>query len=135
MTVRDLEPSDFPAVQTMHEEMGLDFRFPDLSHPLFIVKKAAFDDSGKLCGVCVLRLTAETMLWLDPSETARGKMETITSLQPAILQAAWANGLDEIEARIFETVETRFQKRLNQLGWSKNRSGWHPWTISTETRQ
>ncbi len=131
MTVRDLNSDDFPAVQAMHEEMGLDFQFPNLRNPLFFVKKAVCDDSGRVLAVCCLRLTAETYLWLDQSQNARGKMDAINALQPPILAAAWANGLDEIEARIYETVETRFQKRLNQLGWVKNRSGWHPWTIST----
>jgi len=131
MKVRDANPEDFPTIEQIHGKMGLDYRLPNLAHPLFLVRKVAAEEDG-VTAACFLRLTAETYLWLDPKLTARAKVETMNELQPAVLAAAWAQGLDDIEARIPETVERRFRKRLTQLGWSRNRPGWFAWSRATQ---
>jgi hypothetical protein len=129
--VRDAKPEDFAEIERIHAAMGMDYQLPDLAHPLFLVRKVTLDDNGEVIGACFLRITAETYLWMSPDIAPRCKMDVMNKMQPEVLRAAWQNGLDDIEARIPETVERRFQKRLNQLGWSKNRSGWFPWTVAT----
>lgn len=130
MIVRDALPSDTQAISDFHKSSGIDYRFPDLEHPLFFVRKVAERD-GAVVGACFLRITAETYLWLDPSLRPNVKLELMQVLQPEVLAAAWRAGIDDIEARIPETVQRRFSKRLKQLGWTPNRSGWHPWTRET----
>ena len=131
MMVRDAKPEDFGAIEQIHAKMGMDYALPALEQPLFFVRKVTEDESGKVIAACFLKLAAECYLWLEPDLAPRIKLETMTAMQPEVFRAAWANGIDDIEARIPEAVEKRFQKRLNQLGWSKNRSGWFPWSART----
>lgn len=112
--------------------MGLDYRLPRLESPLFLVKKIACADSGNVVGAGLLRLSLESYLLLDPSATPREKMTAMLELQPSALDEAWRRGFDEVEARIPDAIEDRFRKRLIQLGWQKNRSGWSRWTRTTE---
>ncbi|HZP06798.1 MAG TPA: hypothetical protein VFB43_18000 [Terracidiphilus sp.] len=130
MIVRDATFEDSSTISEIHAAMGLDYRLPDLNSPLFFVRKVAERD-GIVRGACFLRICAECYLWLAPEQTAPDKMRTMEALQPEILRAAWAKGLDDIEARIPETLERRFHKRLTQLGWTANRNGWHPWSRET----
>lgn len=131
MKVRDAVPSDFLDVARIHRQMGMDYALPDLASPLFFVRKVVEDDEGNIVGACFLRLTAETYLFLSQDLDAQAKMIAMQAMQPEVLEAAWLQGIDDIEARIPGDLEKRFQKRLCRLGWTRNRSGWHPWTRST----
>jgi hypothetical protein len=132
IAVRDVERADYAAIAAMHAEMQMDYRLPDLDSPLFLVRKLATDAEGRVLGCCLLRLTTEAYLILDPEISAPQKMKMMEALQPEVLDSAWRKGIDDIEARIPETVERKFRKRLLQLGWLPCRSGWNPW--SRETR-
>jgi hypothetical protein len=125
--VRDAKHEDTPAIAEIHRAMGSDYKFPDISGPLWVVKKV-FDADGKVISACALKLTAETYLWLDPSLSPPEKMETMSDLQQSIIEAAWGIGLDDIIARIPEETEAIFKKRLHQLGWGKDRLGWNGWS-------
>lgn len=129
MLVRGFAPEDKEAVLELYRGMGMDYSEPDLDSPLFIVKKVVEQD-GKVIAACALRLTAECYLIMG-NVSPQEKMESMLMMQPEVLMAAWSQGLDEIEARIPTEMEKRFQKRLKQLGWSRNRDGWHPWTRFT----
>lgn len=128
--IRDANSHDFPQIARIHAAMGADYQLPELEHPLFFVRKVAVQPEG-VSAACFLRLSAECYLWLDPSLSPREKMSTMLELQPVVLSEAYSKGIDDIEARLPETVHRRFQKRLTQLGWTPNRSGWHPWTVTT----
>lgn len=132
MFVRNSVPSDAQFIQKAHEASGIDYRLPDLESPLFFVKKTVEDDDGNVIGACYLRLTAETYLWLDPKLNPKGKVEAMSAMQPEVLTSAWSLGIDDIEARIPEGIEKIFKRRLHQLGWEKDRSGWNPWSRSTQ---
>lgn len=110
----------------------MDYKLPDLDSPLLIVKKAVTDETGKLLGFCVLRLTAECMLLLDPDQRPEEKMKVMTTLSPAVIGEAWRLGLDDVMSTIPEDMEKRFTKRLGGLGWSKDRNGWALWSRPTE---
>jgi hypothetical protein len=126
MTVRDYRPEDEAVLRRMHAQQGIDYRFPDLNSPLFFVKKVREVD-GRLNGALVLRLCAETSLLLGESGP-QDKMTAMHELQEAVLVEAWRYGLDEIHAAI---PEIGFDKRLKQLGWSKDRPGWNLWSRRT----
>jgi hypothetical protein len=132
MTVIDVGPEQHAEVEAIHSDMGMDYKCPDLTSPLLIVKKAVTNDKGEVIGACLLRLTAETILLLSPELDPKQKMDAMEEMQPEVLQAAWQLGLDDVEARIPTDTEHIFEKRLNQLGWSRDRDGWHPWSRSTE---
>jgi hypothetical protein len=132
MTERDATPEDHAAIRKIHAEMGQDYALPNLDSPLVFIQKVAISDSGEVVGATLLRLTAETILLLSPKLGDHGKIAAITTMQPAILKAAWEKGLDDIEARINETIEPQFTAMLDFLGWVKNRSGWSPWSRHTQ---
>lgn len=131
MIVRDARPEDNAAIGAIHLSSGIDYRIPDLNSPLFFVRKVA-ESENVLLGACFLRIAAETYLWLEPGQSPRSKLKTMQALQPAVLANAWRLGIDDVEARIPETIETRFRKRLTQLGWTPNRNGWRPWSRETQ---
>lgn len=128
---RDPLPEDFPAIEAIHKAMGMDYRIPELDHPLFFVRKVSVDESGKVTGACFLRLTAETYLWLAQDLNPQQKMSTMVNLQQVVVSEAYSKGIDDIDARIPTTIETIFKKGLKRLGWTRCRDGWHPWARQT----
>jgi hypothetical protein len=130
MIVRDACSDDSPEVERIHRDMAMDYAFPDLQNPLFVVGKCVYED-GRLKGACYLRLTAECYLWLDPAATPREKVNAMNLMQPEVLASARNLGLDEINACIPAAVEKKFLKRLLLLGWDKWRDNWSGWTRST----
>lgn len=128
MIVRNAKPEDAQEIERIHGQMGMDYKLPDLENPLFLVRKVAEDENGHVTAVCYLRLEAETYLWLDPLLDPRKKMETMLTLQPEVLRAGWEQGLNNIVAWIPEAMERKFQRRLHELGWHKDRVGWHSWS-------
>lgn len=130
MIAETLAPEQYEQAIELHQKMGMDYQLPNLESPLLLVKKAVKDNSGNLLGFCVLRLTAECMLLVDPDLRPDSKMEVMTALSPSVIEEAYAQGLDDLMAAIPEDVETRFQKRLKELGWDKDRRGWNLWSRS-----
>lgn len=129
---QSLAPEQYAQARELHAKVGMDYKFPNLESPLLIVKRAVTDEQGKLLGFCVLRLTAECMLLLDPDLRPDTKMEVMTALSPSVIGEAYAQGLDDVMAAIPEDVEDKFRKRLGELGWQRDRSGWNLWSRSTE---
>lgn len=125
--VRDYLASDRQKLAEIHQKSGLDYQFPDLDHPLFFVRKVAEDETG-IRGAAVLKICAETMLLLGDGHP-KERFEIIKSLQDAVCAEAYMKGLGEIYA---DVPEIGFDKRLRQLGWEKDRPGWHLWTRSTK---
>jgi hypothetical protein len=125
--IRDLGPEDVGALRMIHARQGINYAFPDLSDALFFVKKVKVEE-GRIVGAGVLKLCAEAMLLLEPERRPQDKMKTMRQLQAAVLEEARARGLDEVHAAI---PEIGFDRRLAQLGWEKDRPGWHLWTRRT----
>jgi hypothetical protein len=129
MTIRDLEISDLPALMAIHQAQGIDYRFPNLTHPLFLVRKVAVD-GDRIVGSLVLKLRAEAFLLVEGSPEE--KWRAIQELQPAVLQEAWDKGIDEVDCAVPD--EIGFQKRLEQMGWTAGRPGWTVFTHETEAQ-
>lgn len=127
MIVRDYRPEDKEQLQALHAAHGIDYQFPDLDSPLFFVKKVICD-GDKILASLVLKICAETYLLLDGGQEPQEKLTEMQLLQSSVLSEAFAKGLDEVHAAI---PEIGFEKRLRQLGWSKDRDGWTLWSRST----
>jgi hypothetical protein len=127
MIVRDYEPSDREAVEQIHKEMGMDYKFPDIDQPLFLIRKVCLDDTGKIIGTEFLKIQAEAYLMLSPNLSSSEKVAVIGELSPAVEQAAYEQGLDTIAAYIPDGISKRFTKRLKLLGWDTARTGWVTW--------
>lgn len=128
MTVRDYEPeNDKEAVKRLHSEMGMDYLFPDLDSPLFVVKKVYVDALNQVIGTEFLKLQAEAYLMVACDLDAVEKTRVIAHLSREVEREAYNQGLDTLVAYIPEDISTRFSKRLNLLGWDTARKGWLTW--------
>lgn len=116
--IRDFEDADLPALSRIHQEMNLGVKFPDLSSPLFLVKKVSEVD-GQVTGALFLRISCETILLC--SGTPQDKMAAIEGLQPPALADAYAKGIDDVHAVVFPDIAKQFRKRLKQMGWTQDR--------------
>lgn len=130
MEVRNYRPEDRCELERIHRESGLDYKFPDLDNPLFFVRKV-LETNGRVHAALVLKVCAETYLLLGEGKP-QDRFLAMEALQGSVLTEAYQKGLDEIHAAI---PEIGFDKRLAQLGWEKDRPGWHLWTRSTECRE
>ena len=127
MNVRDVSPADFGDIDRLHQSSGNDFRLPDLSSPLCIVRKVVTDDSGKIIAAGFLRISAEGIFTMDPSLPVREKMAVMQALHSPVLTDAYNLGLDEVTSSVHIDVEKRFSKRLKQFGWTPDRDGFRSW--------
>lgn len=131
VVVRDYRPEDREQLEKIHEEQGLDYKFPDLDSPLFFVRKV-LEVNGKIVSALVLHICAETMLLLDKEQRPQSKLTEMKLLQSSVLDEAYKKGLDEIFAAV---PEIGFDKRLRQLGWEEDRPEWRLWSRSTDAQR
>jgi hypothetical protein len=108
--------------------MEIDFQFPDLRSPLFIVKKVAVDDDGSIIGAAVIRIEAEQYLWVDKQRSSRVRWQAVEELARSSYRSAWAAGLENLVAWIPCAVEKTFAHALEKLGWIPDRDGWRSWS-------
>lgn len=132
MEVIDVHPEHHDRIAEIHRATGAGYAFPDLNSPLVVVKKVVKDDQGRIIACGVLRIMAETVITLSPDLSPHRKMEAMEALQAPSLDEAYALGLDDVEARIPKDIETGFVKRLQQLGWDRDRSDLQPWIRKTK---
>lgn len=127
--VRPYRPSDFEQVKALHETMGLDYRFPDLTSHLFVVKKVV-EIEGRIIACGVMRISAELYLWIDPQADPLELWHAEWALVSEGLGDAALMGIEDCVAWIPPEVEKRFSKRLKILGFSKDRP-WATWSRRT----
>lgn len=121
--IRDAEKADVHALRAVHEESGFDYRFPDLDDPLFISKKVVEED-GKVVQGIALKVQAEVYLWVDHSwATPEERWCKLQELTEAAKRAAWEKGLDCLVCVVPPEIAETFEKRLKQIGMSRDR----PW--------
>lgn len=128
--VRDYRPADLAAIQRIHEQMGLDYRMPDLGDPLFVVRKV-LEVNGEVVGATVARVEFETYLWLDGGLSPAEKNAAMHLMQPALLKDCRLLGAENLVCWVPENVEKKFAKRLTELGWKLDRDGWRTWSRET----
>ena len=122
--VRDFTLNDLERVKELHEQSAIDYRFPNLASPLFVVLKVLERDGViQACGGIYLQGEAYIFLakdgWHDPAE----KLSAVHILDGVVLHEAWMKGIDQACVFLPPGME-RFGERLEELGWSKDR----PWT-------
>lgn len=122
--VRDYRPSDLAAIKAIHDQTQIDYRFPDLNSPLFLVTKV-YEVGGVVRAAGGVYIQLETYLWLDPSDWAEPdeKLDVIEALQIAGFRDSRLEGVDCAVLWIPPGME-RFGKRLTDMGWTQDRDGW-----------
>jgi hypothetical protein len=129
--VRDYQPEDFAAVKAIHDASQIDYTFPDLTSPLFLVSKVLCIDG--IIRACIAGyLQIEAHLWLDKSDwaTPEEKLAAIKELDAVGMHEAWLQGINHAVLWLPPELE-RFGKRLEQLGFSKDRDGWRTYSKQT----
>lgn len=130
--IRDCTPEDIPEIKRIHDLKNIDYAFPDLKQPLFLVKKVAVDD-GKVIMAVGGYIQAETYLWMDPEwSDPHTRLEVMQQLQDSFLDELNLQGVDCCVCYVPEHIEKSFAKRLDALGWEPNREGWRCWNRTTE---
>lgn len=122
--IRDFVLSDLEAIKKIHDSTGLDYKFPDLASPLFLVTKVAVVDGIiRACGGAYLQ--CEYYLWLDPDRWAgpTEKLGVIQQLERGGSHDLWLRGID-CACLYLPPGLARFGKRLESLGFSRDRDGW-----------
>jgi hypothetical protein len=127
--IREYEQQDEYAVRAMHEESGFDYRFPDLSDPLFIAKLTAEQD-GRAVQAIALKLQAEVYLWVDHSwGTPEQRWGLLKELTEEAKIAGWLKGLDSLVCVVPPEIADTFEKRLEAIGMTRDRP-WPKFSIS-----
>lgn len=127
--VREYTNADLMHFERIHEASELDYKFPDLSSPLFICK-TVIERAGKPTTLIAGRLEVET--YLMSSGGPADKWEDIRLAQPAYMQTLWEKGIDSSYCVVPPEVDKHFAKRMRSLGWQPARN-WFPWTRETDT--
>lgn len=128
MQPQPLSASDFSQVEKFHKKMGFDYRMPDLSSPLFVVKHGVYDENGQLLGAAAVRLQAEAYLWVDTNLPNRVRLELIYALSRSLAVETWRAGLDCVVAYLPPNLPKSFKQLLKRLGWLPDREGWQNWS-------
>lgn len=120
--IRDMQPEDVHTLSLIHKESGFDYGFPQLSDPLFIAKKVV-EENGKPVQGIALKLQAEVYLWIDHSySTPEERWCKLQALTEAAKLAAWQRGLDCLVCVVPPEIAETFEKRLTQIGMSRDRA-------------
>jgi hypothetical protein len=118
--IRDMEDRDLARLEAIHETSGLDYLFPNLADPLFVVKKV-FDDQGVKQGMAI-KLQAEVYLWIDHAKgTPSERWEEFQRMVVEVKNSAYKNGLDTLICVLPPELEKQFSKRLRQIGMTRDR--------------
>lgn len=130
--LRNLEPRDLERVRQIHEDSGLDYRFPDISSPLFVVTKVLeIDGVVRACGG--LYLQVECYLWLDHSDWAGPdeKLAAIRALDRSVMREVWLKGIDCACLWLPPGMERFGERLVEDLGFEKDRDGWVSYSKKT----
>jgi hypothetical protein len=132
MVVRDFAPADLPRIKEIHGQTSIDYKFPDLASPLFIITKVVELD-GQIVAASGVRIEAELYLFVDHEVgTPEQRWDAVQQMNGVVMEEAWMKGLDNCVCWVPEDIEKSFGKRLIQLGFSRDRDGWHSWSRQTK---
>ena len=136
MEIRDYRPTDLPAIKAIHAATSIDYTFPDINKPIWLVKRVV-EHNGKVVAACGLYMQVEAYLWLDPSAWAdpETKLAVIEVMDHQVMHEAYLKGIDDAVLYLPPGME-RFGERLTKtLGFTKARDGWIVYSKNTENKK
>jgi hypothetical protein len=129
MRIRKFCPGDQAAIQEIHEEMGLDYKMPDLKARTVKVRTVVEHD-GVVIAAAALKIEPETFLWVSQHATPVQKWDAIRLIQRDLVRHAIRLGFDQLVCYLPNCV--RFSKRMLRLGWNPCRDEWKPWAYEVK---
>lgn len=128
MTVRPYAESDLDTFKRIHADSGLDYKFPDLSSPLFVAKLVV-ERNGEPTSLVMGKIHAET--YLVTSGNAAERLKDIEELQPQYISDLWALGIDNVFCGVPRSIDRHFAKHMERLGWERGRPEFLNWFRDT----
>lgn len=110
--IRDYRAEDEPALRALHARFNDPFAFPDLSSPLYIVKKVVEVD-GQVTDAVLVRKTAFVTAYLGTVFDEQPSL--IQALQTDVLASAWAAGVEDVG--MFTNPDPIEAERMAAMGW------------------
>ena len=122
MIIREYAESDLSCIQDLHKRSGFKYPFPNMDD--FFSRRVV--ESGDSVGmVSLLKLTAEAYLICDPEwRTPAWRMEALRQIQDVANDDAKQRGVVEAVAFIPPGIEKTFRRRLERMGWNRNKPSW-----------
>lgn len=124
--IRDIDPSELLIIRALHEKMDIGYEFPNLTGPLFAIRKAIMDEHGNPVAAAALKLTSEAFLWIDPDGSPYEKTSNILRLAHVCHERAKMLQIEDVTAWVPPQVEATFGEMLSKMGWT--RSPWASWS-------
>jgi len=125
--VRDIAPEEAVLIKELHNRMGIEYPFPNISDPLFAVRRMVIDETGNVSAAAALKIISEAFLWLDPDGSEHTKTSDILRLAQVCHERAKLLDLQDVTAWVPPSVEPIFGNMLSRLGWG--RSPWASWSL------
>jgi hypothetical protein len=125
--IRDLTQADIGRLEQIHSGAGIDYSFPCLDSPLFI-NRIVSASGGKIVAAGLHKVCYETFVLVDPNARPQEKWAALREVNDELSTRAYRQGLDLTHASV---PPIGFDKRLLQLGWSKDRENWALWSRET----
>ena len=129
--IRELNQADLAELWRLHEAGGIDFKFPDLGDPLqlnaIVSVKGCIIVAAGLHKICY-----ETCVLVNPNARPQDKWEALKELNAELSARAYWQGLDSVHAAVAPIKG--FDRRMAQLGWEPDRSGWRLWSRLTNEK-
>ena len=123
MILREYDESDLDRVTEMHKASGLKYSLPPMDT---FFSRRVIESEGQPQMVSMLKLTAEAYLICNPTwRNPAWRMEALRQLDAVSNSDAHHAGVVEAVAFIPPSVEKRFRRRLERMGWNRNKPSWH----------
>jgi hypothetical protein len=132
--IRDYKTSDFEAIREIHDATDINYKFPDINKPVWLVKKVV-ENEGKVVAACGLYIQVECYLWMRPTDWAdpETKLAVIEIMDRQAMQEAWLKGVDQAVLWLPPGMERFGERLVEDLHFTKDRSGWI--SFSKDTKQ
>lgn len=131
--IRSYSPSDLQAIMKIHEDSGLDYKFPSMGQ--FPVLKV-LDEEGHIRAAYGMKQAVEAYFWMDRSTWADAEQKwlTVKALDKEAVEAAKDLNIDSVFCCIPPSMH-RFGRRISNsrkgLGFSEIRPNWKIYTKLT----
>ncbi len=121
MLIRNYTDDDLSELEQIHAAQGLPYRFPNLKSSLFL-SKIVLERDSKIVAAALLRLTAEAYLLLDKNYgTPADRWRAMLLLHETTRGDAVRRGLDDAHCWVPPEVARSFGRRIESLGWERER--------------
>ena len=122
MSCEEVTDGAVESLKILHSQQGWEYDFPDLDAEEFVVKRAVYDEDGRVVGAVVARKTVELYFLGDPEwRTPRWRLEALKTLHEGVRIELARLGYSDGHIWIPPQVKRGFVRRLRKMfGWQDN---------------